>query len=149
MNREFDNARTQILVGDKPEIHRVASLSTEAASREGLKSSVAIPQSPAQDVVESHTASSSFIIRPSLGMALQLGLMIASSIGLACFSSSSHLSLNLLAIGVMWGSLRLSSATARCWQFPLRPMLIRSQWGRYSTRLSSALSAVRSQCLAS
>ena len=83
MNREFDNARTQILVGDKPEIHRVASLSTEAASREGLKSSVAIPQSSTQDVVESHTASSSFIIRPSLGMALQLGLMIASSIGLA------------------------------------------------------------------
>ena len=83
MNRKFDNARTQVLVGDKPEIHRVATLSTEAVSGDGLKSSVATPQSSAQDVVESRTASSSFIIRPSLGMVLQLGLMVASSIGLA------------------------------------------------------------------
>ena len=83
MNRKFDNARTQVLVGDKPEIPGVASLSTEAASGEGLKSPVGIPPSSAQDTVGSCVASSSFIIRPSLGMALQLGLMVASSIGLA------------------------------------------------------------------
>ena len=72
------------MVGDKPEISRVAYLSQEATSGEGLKLSAATPRSSDQDTVQSRTASSPFfIIRPSLGMALQLGIMVLSSIGLA------------------------------------------------------------------
>ena len=87
MNREFDNARTQVLVGDKPETPGVASLSSEATPGEGFKMSVAAPHSTSQisipDAAESRAASYPFIIRPSLGMVLQLGLMVVSSIGLA------------------------------------------------------------------
>ena len=87
MNRKFDNARTQVLVGDKPEISGTASLTSETASGKGLETSSVSPHSSSQvsthDALESPPASSSFIIRPSLGMALQLGLMVVSSIGLA------------------------------------------------------------------
>lgn len=87
MNSKFDNARTQVLVGDKPETPRVASLSTEAASGDGFKKSGVTPQSTSQvstpDALDSRASLSSFIIRPSLGTALQLGLMVVSSIGLA------------------------------------------------------------------
>lgn len=87
MNSKFDSAHTQVLVGDKPETPGVASLSTEAASREGLRMSATIPQPvsrvSAQDALDSRASSSSFIIRLSPGMALQLGLMLAASIGLA------------------------------------------------------------------
>ncbi|MCY4654422.1 MAG: VTT domain-containing protein [Dehalococcoidia bacterium] len=83
MNSKFDNARTQVLVGDKSEAPMLASLSTEAASGEGITTPASTSQVSTPAAVESHSSSYPFIIRPSLGMVLQLGLMVVASIGLA------------------------------------------------------------------
>ena len=87
MNTKFDNARTQVLVGDKPEIPTVASLATGGLAGNELETASTSPPSSAQalakDTLEAPRSSSSLVIRPSLGMALQLGFMVVSSIGLA------------------------------------------------------------------
>lgn len=80
MNTEFDNARTQVLVGDKPETVSVASMSAEALAGDGMKSSATSPRSSVRTSTDSM---SSLIVKPSLGMVLQLGFMVAASIGLA------------------------------------------------------------------
>ena len=87
MNTKFDNARTQVLVGDKPEISTVAPLATGGLAGNELEMPSTSPRSSAQglakDTPETPRSSSSLVIRPSLGMLLQLGLMVLSSIGLA------------------------------------------------------------------
>ena len=80
MNTEFDNARTQVLVGDKPETVSAVSMSAEALAGDELKSSATSPRSRARTLTDS---TSSLIVKPSLGMVVQLGLMVAASIGLA------------------------------------------------------------------
>ena len=86
MNIKFDNARTQVLVGDKPETPTVAPLSTDAlavgrleATGTGLQPFHKVSTA---DISEASTAPSPIIIRPSLGLTLQLGFMALSSIAL-------------------------------------------------------------------
>lgn len=84
MNTKFDNARTQVLVGDKPDTASVTSMSTEALTGDEIESSRTSPRFPVRILADSRSsASSPLIIKPSLGMVLQLGFMVAASIGLA------------------------------------------------------------------
>ena len=84
MNTEFDNARTQVLVGNKPETVSVASMSAETLAGDEMESSTVSLHSHGRTPTDSESSSSSsLIIKPSLGMVLQLGLMVAASIGLA------------------------------------------------------------------
>ena len=83
MNTKFDNARTQVLVGDKPETVSVTSMSTEALTGGEMESSTTSSRSSARTLTDSAPSTSSSLTRPSLGMVIQLGLMVAASIGLA------------------------------------------------------------------
>ncbi len=83
MNTKFDNARTQVLVGDKPETVSVTSMSTEALTGDEMESSTTSSRSSVRTLTDSASPASSSLTRPSLGMVLQLGLMVAASIGLA------------------------------------------------------------------
>ena len=85
MNTEFDNARTQVLVGDKPETVSVASMSAEALAGDERESSTVSLHSHGRTPTDNASSASSSLTKPSLGMVLQLGLMVAASIGLAFF----------------------------------------------------------------
>ena len=75
------------MVGDKPETASVVTISTEALTGDEVESSTTDLRSFVHDSTDDTPAgaapTSSLIIKPSLGMVLQLGFMVAASIGLA------------------------------------------------------------------